>query len=199
MMEKTGARSVLLRGIAILLGALMLLGAYYWTHKPFSIEYGLTTALRIFGGMLDLATVSALTVLSAGIGRGLLARLPMSPLSRLERLALAGLVGFGVVGLAVLALGMVGLFNRAALWGGIALGALVFRRGVRAWVSDLVGVVRDLRLDSAWSAFSALIAAAMLLMALMEAISPPIRWDSLTYQLVAPARYLESGRVEAYD
>jgi 4-amino-4-deoxy-L-arabinose transferase-like glycosyltransferase len=199
MTEKTGALGLLARGTVILLGVLALLGAYYWTHKPFSIDYGLTTALRIVGGMLDLATAAALTVLSAGIGRGLLARLPMSHLSRLERLALAGLVGFGVVGLAALALGMVGLFNRVALWGLIALGALVFRRGVRAWAGDLGGVVRDLRLDSAWSAFSAVIAAAMLLMALTEAISPPIRWDSLTYQLVAPARYLESGRVEPYD
>lgn len=199
MTEKTGALGVLLRGIAILLGALALLGAYYWTHKPFAIDYGLTAALRIFGGMLDLATAAALTLLSAGIGRGLLARLPMSPLSRLERLALAGLIGFGVVGLAALGLGMIGLFNRAALWGLIAVGALAFRRGVRAWAGDLVGVVRDLRLDSAWNAFSAVIAAAMLLMALTEALSAPIRWDSLAYQLIAPARYLESGRIEPYS
>ncbi len=198
MSEKMGALGVLMRGIAILLGALALLGAYYWLHKPLSIDYGLTAALRILGAMLDLATAAALTVLSAGIGRGLLARLPMRQLSRLERLALAGLIGFGVVGLGALALGMIGLFNRAALWGLIALGAVVFRRGVRAWISDLGGVVGDLRLDSAWSAFSAVIAAAMLLMALTEALSPPIHWDSLTYQLVAPARYLESGRVEPY-
>jgi hypothetical protein len=199
MTDKPGARDLLARGIAILLGALALLGAYYWTHKPFAIEYGLTAALRLFGGLLDVATAAALTILSAGVGCGLLARLPMHQLSRLERIALAGLIGFGVVSAAALALGAAGLFSRAALWGLIALGALIFRRGLRAWVSDLGGVVRDLRLDSAWSAFCALIIGAMLTMALTEALSPPIRWDSLTYQLVAPARYLESGRIEAYD
>lgn len=195
MSDKTSVVGLLLRAIIVLLAALALLGAYFWTHKPFDIDFGLAAALRIAGALLDLGTALVIALAAGGIGRAALARLAWDGASRLERVGVEGLIGLALLSTALLPLGMLGLFARLPLWGVTLLLAALCWRGLRGWLADGRALVSGLRIPSAWVAFCALFVGVMLPLPLLEAVSTPVRWDSLAYQLVAPARYLDAGRI----
>ncbi len=104
----------------------------------------------------------------------------------------------GIVALATLLLGLVGLFRPLILWALLIIAALLLRRSLRSWLRELVAVGRSaLRIESVGAGLIVGYCAIMLLLALVIALAPPAHWDSLTYHLVAPQRYLNAGAITA--
>lgn len=99
--------------------------------------------------------------------------------------------------LAALLLGLVGLFQPLILWGILLVLAILFRRALIDTLRDWIGVVGAIRAGTAWERFALVVTGIMLLMALLYGLAPPTHWDSLTYHLLAPTRYLREGRISA--
>ncbi|MBK8027509.1 MAG: hypothetical protein IPK19_40515 [Chloroflexi bacterium] len=135
------------RALIIFFGLLVVVVGYFWSHRPFGIEpetlatTGIPPIVLTLGGAaLDLATAAVLFLVTGGIGKWVVARLRLREtvsLSRLEWLALEAGIGLGAWALLALALGLLGLFQPAILWGGVVLLALILRRSVaetaRGW------------------------------------------------------------------
>ncbi|MDL1900464.1 hypothetical protein FBR02_06810 [Anaerolineae bacterium CFX9] len=185
----------LITRITILLVALFgLLIGYYWVHKP----YSLILYVHLAGILLDALAVSLLWLAGSGIGRFVSLRLLKASYTQLtpaERLALASMLGLSLVSIGALALGMVGLFNRWALWGSLLLAALLCRQDLRAWLGDLRQSLRSIRAQSRADRLFAILIAVLLIFAFLHAAAPVVAWDSLTYHLVGPSRWLEQGRI----
>ncbi len=191
-MPAKSTANLLARALLIFVGLFALLIGYYWVHKPFDVS----SALLIGGALLDVATVAALFVIAGGIGRTLLSRIDLTGLSRAERLALEGGIGLGVVALAALIFGLIGLFRPLILWALLIIAALLLRRAVIDGLRDLIAVVRSaLRVESVGQGLVVGYCALMLALALVIALAPPAHWDSLTYHLIAPTRYLTAGAI----
>ncbi|MFN8563465.1 MAG: hypothetical protein U0703_18030 [Anaerolineae bacterium] len=186
--------SLLARALIIFIALFALLIAYYWVHKPFDAA----VFARVGGALLDLLTVAALIVMVGGIGRAALRRFDLSIVSHAERVALEGGIGAGIVALAALIAGLVGLFRPPLLWALLIVIGILLRRSLVAWLVDLRDLLRAaLRVESAWDGMISLYCVLMLALALVNALAPPAHWDSLTYHLVAPQRYLHAGAISA--
>ena len=193
-MPRPSPANLIARALLIFVGLFALLIGYYWVHKPFDVA----VFLLLGGALLDVATAAILFVIAGGIGRALLARIDLTRLSRAERIALEGGLGWGIVALATLALGLVGLFRPLILWALLIVAALLRWRSLRSWLSELVAVGRSaLLIRSVGAGLIAGYCAIMLLLALVIALAPPAHWDSLTYHLIAPQRYLAAGAIHA--
>lgn len=186
--------SPLLRSFLILAAVMALLVGYFWAHKPFTPEL----ALSLGGLALDIFTVSALVILTAGIGRRVV-RGVGGDLTQFERLALESMIGLGVYAWAALILGLAGGYNGLALWGGLIILAALSGWGALDWLRDLVRTLRRaVAPPDAWTRLLAAAAWITLLTAALFAFAPPVGWDSLAYHLVAPQRYLAEGRIAAH-
>ena len=198
MQNKVG---VLARALIIFVAVFALLVAYFWVHRPFGIQPGggfPQTPLRLGGALIDLLTASAIFAAAGGIGRAMLARFDLTPLSRAERVALEGGIGLGAVAIGALFLGLIGLYRGAVLWIVLIAAAIVTRHAVTGWLRDSVALVKSVRADGAWNGFIAIFAGVLLLLALLTALAPPVSWDGMTYHLIAPTRYLAEGRIAAH-
>ncbi len=195
------------RLILILIAIFALMLAYFAAHRPFRIEPGnIPPIVFLLGGaVLDIVT-AALVFLVAGAVGGAFFRLTearfgtgwhLERLSRLERLPLQTGIGLGALALVAVCLGLIGLFHGAILWGLAALAVIVLRRSLidtlRAWAA-LIGAVRP---STVWEGMTFIYVGFALLLALAMALTPPTHWDSMTYHLLAPTRYLEAGRISA--
>ena len=177
---------------AAVLWTALVLGLYYWVHKP------LTPALVRAGGgaALDMTLAGIMVALAGGVGRRLLRPLDLTPWSIPERRAVEALVGLGGLSLAVMAVGAAALSR----WSMAALAlilAAIAGRGAVAWARELFGWARDARPGGGWTGFLAWASAALLIMALIMATLPPAKWDVLTYHLAGPQEYVREGRFYA--
>lgn len=186
--------SLILRATLALAGTLAVLVGYFWVHKPIDIFFVLT-----FGGVLiDALTAGILIVMGSVIGRRVLARFELSPLSTAERIALYGAVGMGVLAWPVLIMGMMGVLRPLTLW--LLLVALM----VLLW-RDMLLVVRSLieagrrtwPQDAGWLRVLAGFVLLAIGLAGLRALAPPYSWDALMYHLVGPQHTLAEGRILA--
>ena len=174
----------------------IVLCAYYIFHKPFQPE----EVIALANVALDVLSVALLVSVAGGLGRRLLVLLlrtrPMLAVSTPEKLALDTLAGLGVVSVGVLALAVAGLVN-GALFLGLAVAALALLvRDALAWWRELSSWLRSgLRALGSWDAFLSLFVALMLLMAFINALAPPTKWDALVYHLTGPKLFIEAGRL----
>lgn len=178
-----------------LLGVLLLLVFYFWTHKPFELD----TFSRLGGAALDGLTVGALFAVAGALGRRvvrlLVTRLSLDVglLSRAERFALETAFGLMLIAIATLALGMVGLFRSVFFWVPLFIIGLLLWREVDGWFADIRALVAGARPQTRWGWLLAAFTVAMLGLALLHALAPVYAWDAMTYHLVGPARYLADG------
>jgi hypothetical protein len=204
-MEFSGGRgSAGWRVIAAVVFLLAILASYYWAHKPIDPNNGQDLAfVGVMGGaLLDLLTVSLITMITGGLGRRIYSMIALESLaiSCAERVALEGLLGLGILGWIALLLGMVGLFTGAALWLALLVIAVTCIRGVFGWLRDTLALARyTFRPEAGWSRFLAVIVLILLLLALLHTLTPPTAFDSINYHLVGPTRYLAAGRIIAYS
>jgi hypothetical protein len=131
-------------------------------------------------------------VVAAALGSRMTRRLPYR--SVLERFVFSTGLGLGLLAVLTLALSLVGAVHRWLFWSLLAAGGLLLWTEVR----DLIRALRQARFRlpaDGWSRFLALFVAISLLLALLLSLLPPTEWDSLTYHLVGPERYLLAHRM----
>ncbi|MEJ2551760.1 MAG: hypothetical protein P8Z34_13865 [Anaerolineales bacterium] len=165
------------------------LAAYFWVHKIW--PSGQTPAPIM--AVLDLLLACTLVALSGGLGRLIFGeRLPFSPA---ENAALQVGVGMGLLSIAVLLAGLFGFIGVWQAWAALGLGVLLLIKPISEW---LVGWLKAFRSDPPSSAVekaSRLLVLFLIAIAALQALAPPLKWDSLAYHLALPQRYLEIGKI----
>lgn len=182
----------------------VLLGFYYWVHKPFDE----VLALRIGGVLLDTVTAVGIIILAGGMGRAVLERIRSrfslsdddsgseGAAATVERLALEAGIGLGVLSIYLLLLAAAGLFN--GVWLGIVVNTVLFVRYWFGWLRDLRAALPAIRPRTGWEWLCAGLVIIGLALALPVAFAPAVHWDALTYHLVGIERLLETGRLAAH-
>ncbi len=185
--------------IALFIGMTLIIVLYFWGHNVGEQPAILANAMIAFVGVAaDVLTVSAIALISGGIGRrlGRIARLPLADLHRAEIVALESGLGLGVMSIGALLFGLVGLFN-LVMWGVLLLAGLLVLGDLRGWFRDLRAILFSaLRPQSGWERLILVIVAALLFVALLFAFAPPFAWDGMTYHLPGPQQYVDAGRME---
>ena len=178
--------------IATIIWLALLLGLYYWVHKP------ITPALaRAAGGaLLDTAVMVTFLLAAGALGRRVLRPLPLDTWSVAERLAGSAVIGLGTLSLLILAVGAFFL-NTISMIALLAVIVIGLRRDVLAWLFDR----HTLRLGKlparGWPRWMAYAALALAAIAFLIATLPPTMWDVLTYHLAGAEAYVDHGRFYA--
>ncbi|MDT8898909.1 glycosyltransferase family 39 protein [Thermanaerothrix sp. 4228-RoL] len=172
----------------LLLWLSLSLGLYYAVHKPFTSSEG----LRLLQAAGQLGCAVVLVALMGGLGRRLF---PLSILSPLEQVALQAALGAGLLALATLVIGVtLGISPWLFRLSGVAL-LIVLRRDIWSWLGEWRA------LKPLWASATragqvlALSSGALMFIALMFALAPPLKWDALIYHLLLPRVYLSAGRI----
>lgn len=177
---------------AALLWLALVLGLYYWVHKPLTPPL----AEAIGGAFLDAAVAALFALAAGGLGTRLLARLDLAFLSPAERLATTLLIGLGALALLILGVGAISLgpLSMAAL---LLVVAALARRGMLAWAGEMRAFLRGGLPRNGWTRFLALVCLILLAIAFLLALLPTSMWDVLTYHLAGPAQHVANGRFSA--
>lgn len=189
----------LLRALFLLLLIITLVLIYTWTHNtPDQQPYYVRLFIRLGGMLLDGVSVAAVFAVGAGIGRTALTRVDWRGMSRLERLPIEALFGVGVISLSVLSLGLIGLLQREIFIVLLVALAVIFYRAILAWLMSWRDLVFAWRNPTPRTGIVIVLIGGLLLMAMAYAFAPPSAWDSMTYHLIAPQRYLADGKINAH-
>lgn len=176
-------------GYLLIIWVAGVIAAYFVVHKPWSGEAPVLLARSVLGLVLALA----LALLAAGLGRKILG--DRNELDPLERLALSTAIGTGILGLAVLVVGLLGLLSVWLAWASLVMGLLVLRRQVVEGCRDLASITTGFATVGWLHKSAAGLAVFLAVISLLEAMAPPLKWDSLVYHFELPKQYLQSGRV----
>lgn len=177
--------------LLMLLGLLM---GYYWAHKPINVMQ-LEALVRL---ILVGVSVSAMAWAAMGVGYRLMAALRLEGVGAVFRVMLAASLGLMLMSTTGTLLGFVGMFRAAVLWAIVGVLLILSLPLSRRMGRDVRAAWADLRPDTAWSVFLALMVAFLWLSALMMALAPPWGWDALAYQLHGPQRLLMAGRWQGH-
>ncbi len=166
--------------------------SYYVYHKP------LTPALAasLGGGFVQLVLAGTLTILAGGVGTWVLQRwcTPAMQLNRLSYLALAAALGFGVLAPLELLVGASIGFVTWFGWGSLLVLLVVFHRPARVWLKGWKAFPALLQGLGGLEKYLAACLAASVLLPLLVALAPPLKFDALVYHLMLPRLYLQAGR-----
>ncbi len=190
---KTRRQSLLVIIIA-LVWTMLILGLYYWVHKP--ITPALTEAIG--GALLD--TVIAFIFVSAagGLGRRLLRLVDLSGWSASEQIATYGLFGLCFLSLLIFLVGTIKLNLVSVTLLLTMVVGLTFGDTV-AWIKEFAEWLRGGLPSERWPRFLALVVLFMIALAFVWTLMPPSKWDVLTYHLAGPEQYVEHGRFYAAE
>jgi hypothetical protein len=157
-----------------------------------------TGPLLLLDHLFDLFAVTAVFTICFGVGRFLLRWYRPGFQDPIDVLVFAISSGGAVVGVGNLAIGALGGFHPIILWLVLVVTALATRRhlaeipALLRRVTDTIGRARkESHLVDLGLVVSGVAAAFML----VNALTPPVDWDSLMYHLQVPAQFLETGRV----
>jgi hypothetical protein len=216
-MNNISPRTLIISLIALLAALLVLVG-YYWVHKPLDGA----SALLYGGILLDLGTALIVIAVSAAAGRAVLQQFARRAglavtsddndedgqgkprpydhlgLNRAESIALSGGIGIALFSIIALVLGMVGLYNRFAFIAVLVLLAILCRKSLASWLSDIFGLVRAITPNgSLFTLFLIIFCMFLLALAALHAVKPPYEWDGMVYHLVEPLHAIQTGRLTA--
>ena len=167
----------------LLLWLSLVVGGYYYAHKPLDVPQAAALA-RI---ALQTGGAAALLCVSGGLGAHLFRS---EHLSGPENALVQAAAGMGVMAAAWLLVGLAGLFRPAVAWGMLIAGLLLFRHDLLPWGQQW-------RVTFPAGRLPRLLVSALTLFVLLHlgyALAPPVRWDALMYHLDIPRRYLLAGR-----
>lgn len=172
-----------------LVWAQIILGLYYWVHRPF----GAALADALGGAVLDAATAALFVIIGGGVGRRLLRRVDLTGWSNGEHAAAQAVVGLAALSMGMFAVGLAAL-NPLSIGALLTGAAALAGRDTLRWLGDLAACVRVGLPAGRWPRFVALVVVILAAMALVMSLLPPTQWDTLTYHLYGPARYVDHGR-----
>ena len=163
--------------------------AYYVVHKPFAT----TNVLALLSAAADLAIYLLLFLLAASLGQFFLCKLIFD--STIERLILASGFGFAILALVSFGLGLARALNPLLFWGALVVGFVLLRKEVVVTASDIRAIRFPIatRFEGGLAAFVFL----TLLLALTNALTPPLAWDALVYHLTEGKYWIAQGGITA--
>jgi hypothetical protein len=188
--EDSSARAPsLLSVLLILIWVEGIIAAYFWVHKPWPNGQP-TTPIFV---LVDLLLAFSLVALAGGIGRLIFRdRLPFSPI---ENITLQLALGLGILSLFVFFTGLAGFLGVWQSWFGLVLGVLVFSKPILAWLAEWRPALRNIQEESNLERFSRWFVILLVVLAGLQALAPPLKWDSLAYHLELPQQYVDAGRI----
>ena len=165
---------------------------YYLNNKPLTPDLALQLILVVWRcGM-----VAVLTILAGGIGARLA---PLTSLHPLTRLALQAALGLGILATGILIIGAT-LGLAAWLWAVIILGLLFWlRKYILTWLRLWHALPEVWRASDRFGKSVGVLVGIALGSALLIALAPPLKYNSLMYHLSLPAAYLRQGRITYLD
>jgi len=147
-----------------------------------------------------------LILLAFGAGQAFLKLLLKNEIKdRMESLVISLLLGFGIIMILVMVQGFLNAFTPLVTWVGIGLMGLLFVvPNLKKWFLTIKEVLyniiliwdNEIRLSSLSLFFG--IFFILLIPSWLIALSPPMRYDEMTYHLTAPLLYLERGGIVIY-
>ncbi|MGA9191686.1 MAG: hypothetical protein WBZ24_08145 [Anaerolineales bacterium] len=174
---------------SVALGVLFaLIAAYYVIHKPF--DASMAQALTLDG--LRLLLAGALVLVAGAAGLRLVGPLPLAASAQA---AVYAAVGLGLSGVLWLLIGAVIGFKGWLSWLVLLAALAVLRRSALAWLRVVRSGWFELRPKGGFEVALAVAVAALLAMALLESLGPPVSFDALVYHLSLPRTFLNAGRV----
>lgn len=172
--------------VLVLLWTLLVLGGYYYYHKPISLEM----IAPPISAAVDVVFVLAFTGLAGGIGRRFLRG---SEVSNLQQAAVQFTLGASIISLVWWILGLVGAYRFPISLPLLIVGLLIFRKETIAWYCAFGELGTAWQQAKTLERFLVLVSVLMLLYQLAIALAPTIKWDALAYHLQIPRQYLDSG------
>jgi len=177
----------------MLLWVALVLGLYYWVHKPITPAF----VRAVLGAAVDIITAMIIVSIASVLGRNILERMIDTAFwSPWERVAASGLVGLSVLSLLLLAVGSIWLSAASVE----VLLLICLASSVRAWglwFHDLRRCMSGGLPSDRWGRFLASVTLFILVITLILAVLPPTKWDVLTYHLAGAEQYVEQGRFYA--
>lgn len=140
----------------------------------------------------DLLLACASMALFAGVGEFVLARFGLFFERPIERIVFSAAVGAGILAACILICGLFFGLNAPILAGLLLAFAWLSRAQLRGLPAAARGVFSSLRTQG--TRLSAVLSACAAFFMLVQALAPPLDWDSLMYHLRVPAQFLQEGR-----
>jgi hypothetical protein len=180
-------KSALLTGFAILSWLTASIIGYIYLHKPFAPEQAIQWLTFCWQIMLTGIIVSV----AGGIGHRILKNI--IGIETISTAVLHVALGLGFLATLVLVVGTITL-NLYLLATIIVLMAIILRVEIFGWIAQWRNLI-DYKPHGIFFTVITAIIAVIVLMAFFTALSPPIRFDALTYHLSLPKAYLLDGRI----
>jgi hypothetical protein len=196
----------LLAGIFVFLWIGLMMGGYFWAHKPFGAETAVilsnlswptdtdfATIVRTTGiTLLNIIAWLGITWLAAALGRLFFYR-TLAEESPATRLALYVGIGLGFISLLMGIIGLVGLIYRLAAWVLILFLLTVGRKHLLPVWRDLRAIGRPQTADTLQRTI-VIFAVLVLILTFIIALAPVTAFESLTYHLRAPRFFIEAHK-----
>jgi hypothetical protein len=189
----TGARKVVTQMVAISL----ILVTVRWLFPERSVVYTGPRALLDVGFALGLLAIVLL--LAGGLGWKVQRKLKLEGLTHLEQVVFGLPIGLGIIAYGVLALSLAGLLQP---WAILLWLILITIWSWREW-GEIVGNIPEWLRDGyqAWrkaefgKKLLLIVMGLILILTLLQALSPPTDVDGLIHHLQAPKLFLQAGRI----
>ena len=194
------SKEVTPRGLRKIFPALFLLfwieiiiAGYFWVHKPWPADQNFAPLMAV----VDVLLAVMLVALAGGLGRFILRdRLPFSII---ENATLQTAIGLGSMSILVLVAGTLGFLGVWQAWLALGAGVIIFSRHILAWWRSWRSIFnRDPQMGLVERVSLGLVVF-LVILAGLQALAPPLKWDSLVYHLELPQRYLASGTIDYLD
>jgi len=179
----------LLIGLGATLWLALALVGYYYTHKPFEVEFISGAVLACWRIFIGIAIIS----LAGGIGSWILTdRVSFSPMANI---ALQAALGSGLLGLVLLLIGATIGFRTIYLAVLMFAGFILLRKHIRLWWIKHWAQLKTIFSKNGLVITLAIATGLVLLWTLAVSLAPPLHFDALTYHLALPRIYLSSGNL----
>lgn len=183
----------LLYGFAAFSWLTALVVGYYVFHKPINPEIALGLTLVV----LRLGVGLGLIILAGGLGRVVLRIWLREPApDGLDWNAVALALGIGLLAPGVLLAGLIGAYRTWIGWIAFIVLFVLLRRSAVAWLQQWKRLPELARGGGRITVVLAGLSAAIVLIGLVGALAPPVKYDALVYHLALPRLYVLNGRFE---
>jgi hypothetical protein len=187
-MKKSSEIVKFIFSIGLILWIVIIVSAYYVVHKPGPLDKW----TRFFSTMFDAVLALTFVILAGGIGRRILGHREI--IGPLERVAVNTSLGLGLISLLVLLIGVIGLLYSWLVGGLLILAIPFFRKDIYCWLLEwkyLFSVDKSGWLNKIAAGFVVFV----IILGLIQALAPPLKWDSLVYHLELPKQYVAAKRI----
>ena len=189
MTNSTIIKSRITYGIAFLIWLTTVIAAYYYVHKPFSIE----VAFGLLIAAWRMAVAFTIILIAGGVGRKLINFELEMPNLLINVMQIA--IGLGVISIIILLLGTIIGVNVTVFGGFIAFMAFYVRSEMLVHIQTWKELITHWQQSDPTYKILGVSICFTLFATLLIALAPPLQFDSLTYHLAIPQYYLQNGRI----